>query len=88
LAGTAPVTRQSGNFCKAYQQFAWQSTKYETWAANSYARNRAEGKTHSVALRTLANQWVRIIFAVWHKHTVYDGAIFQAARQAHAPRAA
>jgi hypothetical protein len=41
-----------------------------------------------MALRTLANQWVRIIFALWLKQEPYDPAVFLAAQQAHAPRAA
>jgi transposase len=74
LAGTAPVPFQSGNYAKAHKrfacvkalrnalyQFAWQSTRQEGWALDSYRRKRAEGKTHSMAVRALANVWVRII---------------------------
>jgi transposase len=101
LAGTSPVTFQSGNFCKAHRrtacvkpfrnalhQFAWHSTQQELWAATYYQRKRDEGKSHPVALRALANQWVRIIYALWRKQQPYDAAIFVAAQQAHAPRAA
>jgi transposase len=101
LAGTAPVTRQSGNFCKAYrrlacikplrtalQQFAWQSTPHEGWAAAYYARKRKEGKTHTVAVRALAHIWVRILFALWAKREVYAPAIFVAAQAAPTSRAA
>ncbi len=74
LAGTAPVPFQSGNYAKAHKrfacvkplrnalhQFAWQSTRQEAWALAYYQRKRAEGKTHSVAVRALANVWVRIV---------------------------
>jgi len=74
LAGTAPVPFQSGNYAKAHkrfaclkplrnalQQFAWQSTQQEAWALAYYQRKRAEGKTHSMAVRALANVWVRIV---------------------------
>ena len=101
LAGTSPVAFQSGNFAKAHRryacnkvlrntfhQFAWQSTRSESWALAYYQRKRQEGKTHTVAVRALANQWVRIIFAAWRQHQSYDVAIFLAAQQAHAPRAA
>jgi transposase len=94
LAGTAPVLFQSGNYAKAHrryaclkplrnamQQFAWQSTLQEGWALNYYRRKRAEGKSHSVALRTLANVWLRIIYAIWRDHTVYVSATFEAAQQ-------
>jgi transposase len=101
LAGTAPVPFQSGNYAKAHkrfaclkplrnalQQFAWQSTLREHWAADYYQRKRAEGKTHSMALRTLANVWVRIIFRIWMSRTCYQTAVFEQAQQQHAPRAA
>jgi transposase len=74
LAGTAPVPFQSGNYAKAHKrfaclkplrnalyQFAWQSTRQEAWALAYYQRKRAEGKTHSMAVRALANVWVRIV---------------------------
>jgi hypothetical protein len=81
LAGTAPVAFASGNYAKAHKryaclkplrnalsQFAWHSTQHESWAKLYYQRKRAEGKTHTVALRALANGWVRIIFAVALPH--------------------
>ncbi len=101
LAGTAPVPFQSGNYAKAHkrfaclkplrnalQQFAWQSTLRERWAADYYQRKRAEGKTHSMALRALANVWVRIIFRIWMSRTSYQAAVFEQAQQRHTPRAA
>jgi hypothetical protein len=69
-------------------QFAWQSTMKEEWALVYYQRKRAEGKTHSMAVRSLANVWVRIIDAMWHEHTCYETATFEAAQQQHARRAA
>jgi len=99
LAGTAPVAFQSGNYAKAHKryaclkplrnalyQFAWQSTKQEAWALAYYRRKRAEGKSHSVAVRALANVWVRIIYRMWVNKTSYETATFEAARLAHAPR--
>ncbi|HYL93486.1 MAG TPA: IS110 family transposase [Alphaproteobacteria bacterium] len=99
LAGTAPVPFESGNYAKAHkrfacvkplrnalQQFAWQSTQHEAWALAYYQRKRAQGKTHSMALRALANVWVRIIYRMWVNKTGYCTATFEAAQQAHAPR--
>lgn len=99
LGGTAPVPFQSGNFCTARQrfacvkplrnvlyQFAWQSTLQEEWAKAYYQRKRAAGKTHAMAVRALANQWVRIIFAAWQQHKCYDRTIFLRAQAAHLPR--
>ncbi len=101
LAGTAPVAFASGNYAKAHKryaclkplrnalyQFAWQSTQRESWAKLYYQRKRAEGKTHTVALRALANGWVRIIYAVWGRHARYETAIFEAAQRAHHQRVA
>jgi transposase len=99
LAGTAPVPFQSGNYAKAHKrfaclkplrnalhQFAWQSTLQEGWALAYYQRKRAEGKTHSMAVRALANVWVRIIYRMWVSKTSYQTATFEAAKRAHAPR--
>lgn len=99
LAGTAPVPYESGNYAKAHKrlacvkplrnalyQFAWQSTRQEPWALAYYQRKRAEGKSHSMAVRALANVWVRIIYRMWVNKTSYQAAIFEAARRAHAPR--
>lgn len=101
LAGTAPVAFQSGNYAKAHKryaclkplrnalyQFAWQSTKQEGWALAYYKRKRSEGKSHSMAVRALANVWVRIIYAMWHQHTCYETMTFEQAQHRHASRAA
>ena len=101
LAGTAPVAFASGNYAKAHKryaclkplrnalhQFAWQSTLREGWALLFYQRKRAEGKSHRMAVRALANGWVRIISAVWSQHARYETAIFEAAQLAHHQRAA
>jgi transposase len=101
LAGTAPVAFQSGNYAKAHKryaclkplrnalyQFAWQSTLEEPWALAYYRRKRAEGKSHTVAVRALANVWVRIIHAMWVSGTPYETATFEAAQRKHTPRAA
>jgi len=74
LGGTSPVLFQSGMYRKAHRrlgcikplrnalhQFAWQTTHSEPWARAYYQRKRAEGKSHTVALRALANVWVRIV---------------------------
>ncbi len=101
LAGTSPVLFQSGTYQKAHrrlgcikpwrnalQQFAWQSTHQEAWAKEYYQRKRAEGKSHTVAVRALANVWARILYAVWKKKELYHTTTFELARLAHAPRVA
>jgi len=101
LGGTSPVLYQSGIYSKAHRrlgcikplrnalhQFAWQTTQSEPWARDYYHRKRAEGKSHTVAIRALANVWVRIIFAMWIKRTCYEAMTFEQAQQQHARRAA
>jgi transposase len=101
LAGTAPVPFQSGNYAKAHKrfaclkplrnalyQFAWQSTQQEAWAASYYRRKRNEGKTESMAVRALANVWVRIIYRMWEQQTCYQTSVFEQAQQQHARRVA
>lgn len=101
LAGTSPVPFESGTYATVHQrfacikplrntlyQFAWQSTQQELWAAAYYDRKRKEGKSHSMALRALANVWVRIIYRIWQSHTGYQTATFEAAQRTHAPQQA
>jgi transposase len=101
LGGTSPVLFQSGAYSKphrrlgcikplrnALHQFAWQSTQQEPWAKAYYERKRAEGKSHSVAVRALSNSWARIIFAMLTSHTPYTAATFETARHLHASKAA
>jgi len=60
----------------------------EPWALDYYRRKRAEGKSHTMAVRALANVWVRIIYAMWFNRTCYDPATFAAAQRRHARLAA
>ena len=101
LGGTSPVLYQSGMYSKAHRrlgcikplrnalhQFAWQTTQSEPWARDYYQRKRAEGKSHTVAIRALANVWVRIIFAMWVHHQCYESTTFEQAQRQHARKAA
>lgn len=101
VAGTSPVLFESGNYSRARHrkacikalrqalyQFAWLSTQKEAWAREYYRRKRKEGKSHSEAIRALANNWLRIIHALWRNNKHYDRAIFEKAQQLHAQKAA
>ena len=101
LAGTSPVAYESGKYSKAHlryacikpfrntlYQFAWQSTFREPWAAAYYRRKRQQGKSHSMAVRALANGWVRIIQAMWLTQRLDVAETFLAAQHAHAEHAA
>jgi transposase len=96
LAGTSPVLIQSGasrrtrmrNAChkplrNVLYQFARQSLRHEVWAKRSVERKRQSGKTFTMAVRALANQWVRILYAVWQKRAVDDPQGFALAQHAH-----
>jgi hypothetical protein len=97
LAGTAPVVFQSGAYRGVRRRRAWvnalrqalyhvarESALQEEWAQAYYRRKRDQGKTRAMALRALANQWVRIRYAMWLHHACYEPASFTAARHAHA----
>lgn len=101
VAGTAPVLFQSGTYRSTRMrsacskplrnvlfQFARESLQKEAWAKRYYERKRQEGKTYTMAVRALANQWVRILFAVWQKRERYDPAVFALAQRAHGGLAA
>jgi len=85
IAGTAPVTRQSGNykyvrmrkscnkhFRDAMGHLAFASLKGCRWAKEFYDKQRDKGKRHHGALRALANKWLSIIFAMLKNNMPYD----------------
>lgn len=101
VGGTSPVLFQSGTYSKPHRRqgcikplrnalhsFAWQSIQQEAWAKAYYEHKRAEGKSHSVAVRALSNVWARIIFAMLTSHTPYVSATFEQAKRLHTLKAA
>jgi hypothetical protein len=89
--GTCPVTTKSGDFrgihfrraCNKFyrdvmQRLAFSSLRVATWAKAFYQKHRAQGHTHSHALRCLANLHLRVLFAMWKNRTRYDENIFLA----------
>ena len=92
LAGTCPVTDKTGLWTKhlffrracskfyrdTMQQVAFSSLTKADWAKAYYKKQRAKNKKHSHALRCLANIHLRILFAMWKNHTLYDENIFLA----------
>ena len=88
IAGTAPVTKQSGKLC--YQQmrhacndtlratvhlWADLSRKSCTWAEAYYQAHREKGQSHACALRCLGQRWLKILWKMWQTHTRYDEAL-------------
>lgn len=87
LAGTAPVTIQSGPSRKVrfrtacnkplrnlLQDFARQSAMRggSIWARGYLSNQIERGHSASRAYRALANRWVVIIFRMWQDHSLYD----------------
>lgn len=87
LAGTAPITTQSGGSRRVlfrfacnkplrdlFQAFARQSARADAsaWARGYLARQLERGHSPSRAYRALANRWVCIIFRMWQDRTLYD----------------
>lgn len=97
LTGTCPVTEKSGedlrliHYRQACNKFyrdvmrnlAFSSLRKAQWAMAYYQKHRAMGKTHSHALRCLANLHLRILFAMWKSRTCYDENIFLAQKARH-----
>ena len=84
-SGTAPVTEQSGRhktvhirrackkgFRNTLHQFAFQSINQSAWARAFYDLARERGQSHALALRNLANKWLKIIYRMWQNKEPYD----------------
>lgn len=88
LAGTAPVTVQSGQYCRQHLRYACNDTLRATvhlwanlsrkrcaWAEAYYQAHRAKGQSHACALRCLGQRWLKILWKMWQTHTPYDEAL-------------
>jgi transposase len=84
-SGIAPVTKRSGKTkyvqhrwkCCAYvkqsfHEWAGQTIQFCTWAKAFYSSKRAEGMKHHAAVRALAYKWIRIMYACWKHHALYN----------------
>jgi transposase len=91
FSGVAPVIERSGQSCwtrwryfcpkflrQSFVEFAGESVKHSAWAKAHYASQRAKGKRHAAAVRSLAFKWIRIIWKCWQTNTPYDEAIYLA----------
>lgn len=85
LAGTCPITRQSGrsrrvSFRRAcdnefrYLTQAWArlSIKASPWAADYFQRIRPHCSSDSHAYRCLANRWLNIVWKLWQDRVCYN----------------
>ena len=84
-AGIAPVTETSGK--KKWVHFRWAASKFlrqsfhewaghtighSIWARAYYQLQRERGQEHHAAIRSLAFQWIRIVFRCWQDRVAYD----------------
>jgi transposase len=85
LAGTCPVTKQSGKaryvtfryacnheFRQIVQQWAKLSIDRSPWAAAYYRQTRPHCSSEKEAYRKLANRWLEILWRLWQDHQPYD----------------
>jgi transposase len=85
LAGTCPVTKQSGKykgihfrkacdreFRRISDQFARSSLDESVWAVTYHTELQRRGIVGSHAIRCLANRWLAIIWRLWQDRVPYD----------------
>ena len=85
LAGTCPVTKQSGkrrriqfrracnhSFRETAQQFAVTSVQQTDWAATYFTSALSRGLRKNHAYRCVANRWLGIIWKMWQTRQPYD----------------
>ena len=97
FSGIAPVMEASGKqrwiHCRwscpkflrqTFHEYAALSTQSCHWAKEFYQRQKAGGKTHHAAVRSLAFKWIRILFRCWQSRQTYDDQLYQAACAARA----
>jgi len=85
LAGTAPVSFQSGQIHRVHLRrqcnkslrnavhlWANLSREFCPWAETYYKALRAKGKSHACALRALGQRWLKIVWKMWQTRTLYD----------------
>ena len=96
LAGTAPVTFQSGQIFKVYLRrccnknlrqaihlWANLSRSEVPWAQQYYQAHRDKGQSHACALRCLGQRWLKILWKMWQTGTAYDADLHARNQQKH-----
>ena len=83
--GIAPVTQSSGN--SRWVHWRWACSKFVRqtfhewaactvrkagWARDHYERQRAKGKGHHAAVRSVAFKWIRILYRCWRDRVPYS----------------
>jgi transposase len=97
FSGIAPVMEASGQqrwihfrwACpkfvrQTFHEYAGLSIQQCAWAREFYDKQKAKGKGHHAAVRSLAFKWIRILFRCWKSHQTYNDSLYLAARRARA----
>jgi transposase len=85
VAGTAPVSYQSGQIHKVYLRrhcnkflrhtvhlWADLSRARSPWAQTYYQQQRSRGRSHACAIRALGQRWLKILWKMWVSNTSYN----------------
>jgi transposase len=96
LAGTAPVSFQSGQILKVYIRrhcnkhlraaihlWANLSRSHVPWAQQYYQAHRDKGQSHACALRCLGQRWLKILWKMWQTRSAYDPDLHARNQQKH-----
>ena len=96
VAGTAPVSFQSGQIFKVYLRrccnkhlrtaihlWANLSRSEVPWAQQYYQAHRDKGQSHACALRCLGHRWLKILWKMWQTGTAYDADLHARNQQKH-----
>lgn len=88
IAGTAPVSYQSGKIAKVQMRrscnrnlrhtmhmLADKSREKCTWASIYYDELRKRGRSHAQTLRSLGQRWLKIIWKMWQTSACYDAEL-------------
>jgi transposase len=83
-SGIAPVVSRSGKSMwvhfrwacpkflrQSFHEYAASSIQFCDWARDFYDKQRAKGKGHHAAVRSLAFKWIRILYRCWCDRTPY-----------------
>ena len=90
LAGTAPISFQSGQIHKTRMRQAcdkffrstvhlWAdlSRRWSPWAQTFYLAHRKQGNSHACAIRCLGHRWLKILWRMWQTKSLYDAELHQ-----------
>jgi len=99
FSGIAPVKEASGKqlwihwrwtcpkfIRQTFHEWAACSIRTCQWAREHYDRQRAKGKGHHAAIRSLAFKWIRIFYRCWRDRVPYSEEKYLKARQARTPK--